>query len=780
VIATTSRAEQEFRTWAASLTPSDLSDNEKKLLNLLLENFANLASLGTAGGLRAKKICELLDQQRGTLNSAYEGHLIAVSAEATSLKRIVSLEIPGAFRFAGQEQFLFDKECTIAYGPNGSGKSSFFEALELALLGEIEEANAKRIRLDDYIANDLSKQRSRPIVKGCDAEGTEMEISPSPVLYGFCFVEKNRIEKFARISATTEHEHIARIAALFGLDDFNRFVNEFTTRFAEVSDIDTAGRNGALLRERRETVRNSQSVLDTFEDKQREFRQAQSDLLKLAEWDGDFAELDSMLHGKFSEGKSTKGRLQELDAALLVTAEAEVSLPSPSAIEEAFEAFQTGWRQQAETRIALHEQLQKVSFRRLHQAVLDVERFNPNECPACSTPIGDTRANPFQRAKTELEALADIARLEETLQQQWISFAAASRAFLELTKLLNELFAKFQIPDSFQPRPELEAPTLSYSAALETESLAVIRHWALSRTAIATLREKVSESNARQRAVRERSNALQKEREKWRPISGMVKELIGREKATTEDRAKAEEAIKKFDAEQKELIAAASAEVDVIADNKLYVEAYNNLISRLRHYRDALPGKLVRGVCDAAQEFYNGMNEHDQEFEKLAALSLPSQANEIVEIRFKGEPEGTAHNALTILSEGHIRCLGLAILLAKNSQAHCPVLIFDDIVNAIDDDHRCAIARLLCSGNLLKEKQMILTSHGEEFTKVLETCFAASEAKCKVGRIDFLPAVDAPGIRVNHAASSRNYVVRSREHSRRTSFVNRWPMHAGR
>ncbi len=73
VIPSTSRAEQEFRIWAASLTPSDLSDHEKKLLNLLLENFAALASLGTAGGLRAKKICELLDQQRGKLNSAYEG-----------------------------------------------------------------------------------------------------------------------------------------------------------------------------------------------------------------------------------------------------------------------------------------------------------------------------------------------------------------------------------------------------------------------------------------------------------------------------------------------------------------------------------------------------------------------------------------------------------------------------------------------------------------------------------------------------------------------------------
>ncbi len=43
------------------------------------------------------------------------------------------------------------------------------------------------------------------------------------------------------------------------------------------------------------------------------------------------------------------------------------------------------------------------------------------------------------------------------------------------------------------------------------------------------------------------------------------------------------------------------------------------------------------------------------------------------------------------MSEGHIRCLGLAILVAKNVKLNCPVLIFDDAVNAIDDEHRGGI-----------------------------------------------------------------------------------------
>ena len=59
---------------------------------------------------------------------------------------------------------------------------------------------------------------------------------------------------------------------------------------------------------------------------------------------------------------------------------------------------------------------------------------------------------------------------------------------------------------------------------------------------------------------------------------------------------------------------------------------------------------------------------------------------------------------------------------------------------------------------------MILLSHGEEFTKLLESCFPPEEARKKVGRIDFLPPQKSWGIRVNHAASSRNYVTRARSH----------------
>lgn len=65
------------------------------------------------------------------------------------------------------------------------------------------------------------------------------------------------------------------------------------------------------------------------------------------------------------------------------------------------------------------------------------------------------------------------------------------------------------------------------------------------------------------------------------------------------------------------------------------------------------------------------------------------------------------YDALIVFSEGHIKCLGLAILLAKNIAQGCPVVIFDDVVNAIDDD-RDGIWRTFFEDGLLDGKQVIL------------------------------------------------------------------------
>jgi hypothetical protein len=107
-----------------------------------------------------------------------------------------------------------------------------------------------------------------------------------------------------------------------------------------------------------------------------------------------------------------------------------------------------------------------------------------------------------------------------------------------------------------------------------------------------------------------------------------------------------------------------------------------------------------------------------------------------ISIIFADRPDQTV-DALHVLSEGHIRCLGLAILLAKNIHGKCPLVIFDDVVNAIDDDHRSGVRTVVFSRNLLNAKQIILTTHAEQFVKELEQHLRKPEYDKLVQKLSF-------------------------------------------
>ena len=68
-----------------------------------------------------------------------------------------------------------------------------------------------------------------------------------------------------------------------------------------------------------------------------------------------------------------------------------------------------------------------------------------------------------------------------------------------------------------------------------------------------------------------------------------------------------------------------------------------------------------------------------------------------------------------MLSEGHLRALGLSILLAMAEKNNFPLIVFDDVVNAIDTDHRSNIIDLFFSDAYLRRIQMVVTTHDRLF-----------------------------------------------------------------
>ncbi len=224
----------------------------------------------------------------------------------------------------------------------------------------------------------------------------------------------------------------------------------------------------------------------------------------------------------------------------------------------------------------------------------------------------------------------------------------------------------------------------------------------------------------------------------------------------------AQEGINEFNTNNEQLISAVENERPIVAENQLIAKAYATFVQKLTDYMNSLPAKLVADLGDTIVQLYNAFNRHDAEYEQLAEVHLPLQQNQRIEIAFVTQPD-TFFDALHILSEGHIRCLGLAILSAKNIKEGCPFLIFDDPVNAIDDEHRESIRMTLFKDKYFENKQIILACHGEEFFKDIQNLLPVEKAQ-KIIAISFLPKISQQDLNIDRHCSPRNYIIAARAH----------------
>ena len=223
----------------------------------------------------------------------------------------------------------------------------------------------------------------------------------------------------------------------------------------------------------------------------------------------------------------------------------------------------------------------------------------------------------------------------------------------------------------------------------------------------------------------------------------------------------AKKALENFDTENKSLIDLVNSESPVIALNKRISSAYETLITILFDYRENLPAKLLADLAESTKDLYNGFNRGDHPGDLISDLILPLSSGQNIRVAFANDPR-TYYNALHVMSEGHIRCLGLAILLAKNLESGCPFMLFDDPVNAIDDDHRSGIRRTLFEDDWFDETQIILACHGEEFFKDIQNLIGVEQAK-QSKFYTFLPHIGDNKIVVDTVPTPRNYILAAQE-----------------
>jgi energy-coupling factor transporter ATP-binding protein EcfA2 len=741
----------EYMRFMQTLHSPNTSDSVRKIANIVSANLENLIPLGTHQGQRIRKLVELSqvnwDRTPTNIPPIPEQEV----APAIQLSRLKTLTV-GPFRgFARQEMFDLDSRLILIYGPNGTGKSSFCEALEYSLLGNVAEAESKRFRdQNEYLRNAFVNDFRPPQIVALDGQGSDVLIAPNESTYRFCFVEKNRIDSFSRIAAQAPAKQTELIATLFGLEAFTEFVRNFTSEIGG-QYIDLQGKLALQLMLKQQGLQGAQQQIITSNT---ELQRITNEELKLVNTYRDGATFEQMAFELSGDGQ-TSGRIQQLDTELQqpLPPKANVSKANLEAIGNAAAAAVNELRQKQQQ---LADSSQQVSFKQLYEAVTQVQPSSPAACPACKTSLQQVVVNPYIHAGQELAKLQQLATLQQNVTQLE---QLALQNILSISQTLNICLQFYPQNNPLQPLQFTKGqPDIPWWDSLLTQMPDNNTGWY-------HLIGQIQQLEAYDKKTDEAlgiKNIKQTELNRLRDFERQITIINTQKQTALSNIATGQQLINNFQTVNGQLIANAQAEKAVIAKNQEIVNAYATFVHRLTNYNNGLPAQLVADLGELVVELYNAFNRNDAQTELLANVRLPLAQNQRLRISFQNQP-GQFFDALHILSEGHVRCIGLAILLAKNLKEQAPVLIFDDPVNAIDDDHRESIRRTLFEDQYFMAKQIILTCHGEEFFKDIQNLLSTKDVRGSK-LLSFLPRLDEQHIRVDFNCAPRNYILAATNH----------------
>lgn len=730
-------AKHEFSTWLNQLDKNQLNIYQNSLINIICKHFDDIAAVGTVNGKRAKLLAEYISELNPNCSENSE---IIVDDENDEhlVERLISLKVEKFRGFNSPIAFNFDSQYTLFYGPNGSGKTSFCEALEYSMLGTIEESSSRNIPLEKYVLPAGSNKCKLPELTCRYNDGNIKKCEPNISAYRFAFIEKNRIEAFSHIGATSAKNQTERIAMLFGLSEFQEFVNGFTNELDErylkfkSETADKCNKNEEIIKEKEKQL-----------DKQREgINPLKIELSKIIEEIGnpDIKDADSALqylndpdNGLISKASKKAGCQKK---PLINKDLVDQLLALTDSFLSSFDTINKF------TSIVMHN-VESVNLMDFYNAILKVQNsWNKNICPACHTPLDKAKDNPFAYAKEEVNKFETIENAKNEINNE---AKKVYKTVTELKTILKNNPLQYVISSiSFNTINDVDITEDDFQV-LSIKAKKIYKN-------IEELKAILNAVSLDKR-IDKYNEIVTAENQKYDLQIGKLQNLSQR---ITEDKS-AIEAVEKTINETNEILEKekeslskdkmkAQKELSICEFNKEIAIAYKEIVKNIQSYMASLPSKMASDLSKKALDYFNVMNSEDAKFEMLSELKLPVSKNDRILVKMC---DGTTQDAMLLLSEGHVRLLGLAILLAKAVTARIPFIIFDDVVNAIDDDHRNGVARLLMDHEDFKNIQMILTCHGEVFLSMLNDMATNKKA---ISRYVFLPAdsLDERGIVIKY------------------------------
>lgn len=738
----------EYQRFLEVLSVRPVDDDIRRMANLIYSNLPHLAQVGAVRRARSSRLAPIAINQF-TETSPELPEFNNINADGHNAGRLHQLTV-GPFRgFTTQEIFDLSKPITLVYGANGTGKSSFCEALETALLGSISEAQVKRIDHNTYCRNVRLGRYIQPVITTVNENNPPVNLQPNEEKYRFCFIEKNRLDDFARIASRTPSDQRQLIATLFGIEQFSDFVRGFNPSLDE--NLNLTGQRAQELAIRRRALASAEKVIQEYPQRLSQIDLNESQIAERIQPGSNYEAVKLWLVGS----QEQEGRLPYVQSLL--------DAPSPSVYGLTLEQLTSAFNQVFaidSTLQGINSELARrageVSYKQLYESVLQLSSSNPQSCPACGTNLQSVVKNPYEAATTGLEQLSELAGLQEQAKEQNNSLSESMRNLHQL--MFNTINAANQVcPQVLRENALPVLPPASTGQWLQAWVNDNNKYW----NALLNLCAHIERSDGEARIAIAQRQQLAEERARLDGYRIEIEKAKLIRQTTESELTEARTTVANFEEANRELIELAASETQVVEFHNRVKRSYDGFLQEIQSYLRDLPSQLLQGLGQRARDLYNSFNRDDLPVDLLQNLWLPIAENGKIELEFQGQL-GVRYDALTLLSEGHIKCLGLAILLAKNIEEGCHLVVFDDVVNAIDDDHRNGIWRTFFEDGLLDGKQVILTSHAEEFLHRIQQELGTA----RVGDIalyKFLPHQGEHHLRVDSNPSSKNYVLKAQQ-----------------
>jgi DNA sulfur modification protein DndD len=632
--------------------------------------------------------------------------------ELTNYSHITSIKIKNFRGFGSLNEndqgcsIKLNKNKNIFYGPNGSGKTSLCEAFEYKLTSNIKEAKRRNIVLNEYIKRnnarvEVNLEFSDPKII------TENFNEYDKEFFQICFIEKNRLQEFALLgSKDTGVKEKDIIANLLGMQELDNLITSFVKpnsfnlqmykQESSTNALKALNDNNIVNLGKKDDIEKERSQLQNIlSDNYKEDLENQEKIVEL-------------INKIEEEVVIFEEKIRSLEQKKLVIVNSISFTETNNIISDKMKYLESLYQ-------SLSTQAMKINFANFYNSLMEISSIHVENCPACDTPLKNVVINPFIKAKEELINLKEIQNIQNKIgkikdelnTKIYIQIENIINTFKENMENFNQLKQESLIGFIHKINRAKSRDRIEYVKCYIEEIFNLKKEFA---TYFSEQSNVETELNEGEIVIKQYKDKIIKSRNKITELSFLLKRFGELDNSLTRVMTD----LFRYEEEKHRLEKLNEKEQNFNQFLNEVELSYESFYQDLINFKINLERERIKNIEDKVLEYYRQINKHDDEAEQITNLQFKI-INENYRIYIKMPSVSTEIDAYSCLSEGHLRALGLSLMLAVAEKNNVPLLIFDDVVNAIDSDHRANIIEMLFQNHFLQRTQQIISTHDRLF-----------------------------------------------------------------